>query len=56
MGAELYEELKNEMLDNTTAKSRGYILQICGALYRNIELERRIDDVEKKLISMESKS
>ena len=55
-GAELYEELKNEMLDNTTAKSRGYILQICGALYRNIELERRIDDVEKKLISMESKS
>ena len=55
-GAELYEALKNETLDNTTAKSRGYILQICGALYRNIELERRIDEVEKKLLTMESKS
>ena len=44
--AEVYEGMLSEKIQDGTAKARGYILQVAGGLYRNCEIERRMDKLE----------
>ena len=52
--AEVYQELKAGEIAETTAKTRAYLLQVAGGLYRNCEMERRLNEVEKQLNALEN--
>lgn len=51
--AEVYEETCVGMLPEKEAKCRGYLLQVAGGLYRNCEIERRMDKLEQELAKLE---
>ena len=54
--AEVYEETLQGTLPEKEAKCRGYLLQVAGALYRNCEIERRMDKMEIQLQELENTS